>query len=218
MRINPAYVFSAERIGEFKWPARTVMLFPLMPVSAALIDGTELVGILERHFQYLPFKHVQLYVRHGLIAGLLFEGMMDDINQQIVSAYYRDGNTGTCPCLLRIKPTFRPVSSVQKEIIKREYVGDGISVSAIKRALRMELAPGSHTATEWRKVMQRDGWKCLRCGELRNLSKDHVVPISRGGSNSADNLQTLCRSCNSWKGAKHIDFRVPATATVRTDL
>ncbi|AYL16392.1 HNH endonuclease [Pseudomonas syringae pv. actinidiae] len=58
-------------------------------------------------------------------------------------------------------------------------------------------------------VFERDGYECLRCGcaaRLR-LRADHVIPESRGGEASMANLQTLCMSCNSWKGVQTIDFR-----------
>lgn len=43
---------------------------------------------------------------------------------------------------------------------------------------------------------------CFNCGSLENLSIDHIVPLSRGGSHSIGNLMTLCRVCNSSKGKK----------------
>lgn len=59
------------------------------------------------------------------------------------------------------------------------------------------------------KVFKRDGYKCLRCGcsNYGDLRADHVVPESKKGETSINNLQTLCVSCNSWKGIKTIDFR-----------
>lgn len=57
------------------------------------------------------------------------------------------------------------------------------------------------------KVFERDMYRCLRCGDHRNLRADHVVPESQGGQATLENLQTLCAPCNSWKGAKTIDFR-----------
>ncbi len=51
-------------------------------------------------------------------------------------------------------------------------------------------------------VYARDGWKCLHCPSTDNLSLDHIYPYSLGGSDEMDNLQTLCRPCNSRKGAK----------------
>tara|TARA_R110000850_G_scaffold49576_1_gene122200 strand:- start:159 stop:632 length:474 start_codon:yes stop_codon:yes gene_type:complete len=48
---------------------------------------------------------------------------------------------------------------------------------------------------------------CLRCGASKKLTIDHIIPIHFDGLNEIDNLQTLCRSCNSWKSTKTIDFR-----------
>lgn len=56
-------------------------------------------------------------------------------------------------------------------------------------------------------VFERDLYRCLRCGEHRNLRADHIRPESKGGETSLENLQTLCACCNSWKAVKVIDFR-----------
>lgn len=42
--------------------------------------------------------------------------------------------------------------------------------------------------------------RCATCGGREGLTWDHVVPVSRGGTNERRNLQILCRSCNSRKG------------------
>lgn len=51
-------------------------------------------------------------------------------------------------------------------------------------------------------VFERDGYACLKCGATEDLTLDHVHPWSLGGPDTAENLQTLCRSCNSSKGAR----------------
>jgi 5-methylcytosine-specific restriction endonuclease McrA len=48
-------------------------------------------------------------------------------------------------------------------------------------------------------VWRRDGGKCARCGSRERLEYDHIVPISRGGSNTARNIELLCESCNRAK-------------------
>lgn len=51
-------------------------------------------------------------------------------------------------------------------------------------------------------VLKDDGFKCVSCKSEHDLCVDHKHPVSRGGNNNRDNLQTLCRSCNSKKGTK----------------
>lgn len=51
-------------------------------------------------------------------------------------------------------------------------------------------------------VFARDPHKCQCCGSTEHLTIDHIIPLARGGSNDLDNLQILCRSCNSRKGAR----------------
>lgn len=51
-------------------------------------------------------------------------------------------------------------------------------------------------------VYERDGHACLHCGSTSALSLDHIHPYSRGGADVVANLQTLCRPCNSRKGAR----------------
>lgn len=52
------------------------------------------------------------------------------------------------------------------------------------------------------RIFSRDGFVCLECGSLDDLSIDHFIPVFHGGSNEDRNLRTLCTPCNSKKGAK----------------
>lgn len=58
-----------------------------------------------------------------------------------------------------------------------------------------------------RDVMRRDNNQCLNCGKKEDLTLDHIIPISLGGCDSNENLQILCRSCNSKKSTSIIDLR-----------
>ncbi len=50
-------------------------------------------------------------------------------------------------------------------------------------------------------VWQRDKGRCVRCASQEKLEYDHIIPVSKGGSNTARNLQLLCEPCNRAKGA-----------------
>lgn len=54
-------------------------------------------------------------------------------------------------------------------------------------------------ALRW-EVFARDNFTCRECGSRKFLTADHVIPESKQGPTTLENLQTLCQSCNSRKG------------------
>ena len=56
-------------------------------------------------------------------------------------------------------------------------------------------------------ICEAYGNRCLRCGSEVDLTRDHVLPRSRGGSDAVANIQPLCRRCNSVKGVGETDYR-----------
>jgi 5-methylcytosine-specific restriction endonuclease McrA len=51
-----------------------------------------------------------------------------------------------------------------------------------------------------REVLRRDSHRCQYCGNTKHLTLDHVIPRSKGGQHSWDNVVTACATCNSLKG------------------
>lgn len=57
-------------------------------------------------------------------------------------------------------------------------------------------------------ILERDGYRCRHCGataQEARLHVDHILNEAMGGASVAENLQTLCSTCNSGKGAIPVD-------------
>lgn len=67
-------------------------------------------------------------------------------------------------------------------------------------------AEGSHTFEQWKSLLNSLENKCACCKEKKKLSKDHIKPLSKGGTDYIHNIQPLCKSCNSRKNAKEINY------------
>lgn len=74
------------------------------------------------------------------------------------------------------------------------------SMLARRYALRRG-ARGSHTPEQWRQKCALLGHVCIYCGESKPLTRDHKIPLTRGGSNDIANVVPACGSCNSRKRA-----------------
>lgn len=46
------------------------------------------------------------------------------------------------------------------------------------------------------KVLERDGFKCTKCGSAKDLEAHHIIPRRKGGADDLDNLTTLCKKCH----------------------
>lgn len=78
-----------------------------------------------------------------------------------------------------------------------------------ERRVRKVNAPGHHTEAEWQAIKSYYMDQCLSCGDVPDkLTPDHVIPLSKGGSDAISNIQPLCLWCNKSKGTKTIDYRI----------
>lgn len=75
---------------------------------------------------------------------------------------------------------------------------------------RIRNAPGTHTSQQWRDLCLEHDHCCVYCGERTIMTRDHVIPLSKGGSNDISNIVPACLTCNLRKSDR-LDF-VPMSA------
>lgn len=112
----------------------------------------------------------------------------------------------------------RLASELAEAAVPIKHIGDGNCGAVINYILDALIARGVYSdPSTWPKVVpkkkvignalrtkvfERDAYRCVHCAAHIDLCVDHIKPESKGGTLAFNNLQTLCRSCNSIKGAK----------------
>ena len=94
----------------------------------------------------------------------------------------------------------------RKEILEKRkkdplYL-EKLNVRWHKRRAKLLGNGGSHTVKEWKDLCEHWGNICAICREKKKLTKDHIIPISKDGTDNIDNIQPLCQRCNSIKKDK----------------
>lgn len=80
-----------------------------------------------------------------------------------------------------------------------------------RKALKKNGIGGNFSNDEWERLKKKWDYMCLCCKryepEIR-LTQDHIIPLSKGGIHSIENIQPLCQSCNSRKHVNTNDYRI----------
>lgn len=80
-----------------------------------------------------------------------------------------------------------------------------IHSALLQQSRRRNGTLGSHTLKEWNDLKQKFNFACVCCGEKEpdiKLSRDHIIPIIKGGTNFITNIQPLCLPCNLSKNKR----------------
>ena len=156
-----------------------------------------------------------------------------EANQERRLAYYREYNEThreerrTLDRVRHAKetPEFRAHWYRRRVVYFRRYVAEHADRMAHNSREWRRRKPWMHAETQARRrackfnaprvevirrlaLIERDKWTCYLCQcicTVENVTLDHIVPLVRGGSHTADNLRVACRSCNARKGTKLLD-------------
>ena len=122
--------------------------------------------------------------RRAYIKGLLESGA--EVNAKEIARMFNSSFPAVMNDISIVEsgfPHYRKSNATQQNTRSRKLGADGII-----------------TDEDWQGVLIKYNHSCAYCGGKKNLSLDHIKPLSKGGTNTKDNIQPLCKSCNSSKG------------------
>jgi 5-methylcytosine-specific restriction endonuclease McrA len=109
-----------------------------------------------------------------------------------MEGYYINNKDGRKECIKKYNKTENGKATKQRATYKRR-----IKIKNIINTLNSQ---------EWLDILEAYNYKCAYCDvefDCENLpTKDHIIPISKGGDNMKENIVPACRSCNSKKNNK----------------
>jgi len=79
-----------------------------------------------------------------------------------------------------------------------------VLAKARRRRARIARVLATLTPKEWEAILDAAGHACIYCGSRKQITQDHLMPISRGGNHTAENVAPACAPCNQSKGAKAV--------------
>jgi 5-methylcytosine-specific restriction endonuclease McrA len=89
------------------------------------------------------------------------------------------------------------------DALEDEYIRSSLNFFEVPSIIRLKnyvKVPHRKVSLSRANIFRRDGEQCVYCGTHKDLTIDHVIPRSKGGIDSWENLVTACHSCNSHKG------------------
>lgn len=133
------------------------------------------------------------------IAGMPLEWVT---YRDAVRLYYLDQVAYTCGTLLyRIRGGWNARTGIRSIVDVNSIIATRGNDHTLANARNAYVPPLNNRA-----LFKRDAHLCLYCGErfrLRDLSRDHVRPLSQGGTDAWNNVVTACKRCNNHKAGRN---------------
>lgn len=104
---------------------------------------------------------------------------------------------------------YRNAHKDERREYSRQYAKEHleqINIKVQKRNARVRNLEYSFSLQDWNDCKDYFNLECAYCGkQLKNLSQDHVVPVTKGGTYTKNNIVPACRSCNSSKNSHDLE-------------
>jgi 5-methylcytosine-specific restriction endonuclease McrA len=135
--------------------------------------------------------------------GSLTKRLLETLTCQMTQSQIEEGQRLASIEALKIKNNTSNVSQTaelnqQRKAIRAAINRDRDTKESTQQSRQTRMAISSQVRRE---VWRRDGGACVKCGSRCNLEYDHIIPVSKGGGNTARNIELLCEACNRSKSA-----------------
>lgn len=160
-----------------------------------------------------------------------------EAEREAITEEEADMSESRLPFAQEKSPSAQGRNAETAETVKRLYYEEGMPHRDIAKVVRMSGAKyKTHyqplcealgiplqreqpiTPLQWQAMKRQSNSTCLAChkpeSEVGPLEKDHIVPRTHGGPSTPDNIQPLCKLCNSSKGERTIDYRTSAASSL----
>src|SRR5690554_4303395 len=205
---------------------KEISIFPLKEIALTLV-GSQKMYMLKYYIE-AEFKVHDLEIKTEIEEKLYRFGIIDEYVKPIESIteleklflfyekYYENHKNDINKKIdFKKQGENKIVESLEKERIKQEYIEkeryrklrdearkELISEGILLKNISLETSE-RHISQEVKNlVWNRDNGKCVQCGSNEKLEFDHIIPFSKGGSNTYRNIQLLCEKCNREKSNK----------------
>jgi len=220
-RIEIACVWCGKKISRYKSTIKTKNYCSVLCRSKAQYNP----NALKRNREYInkksienKNKNIKLYRQKGRERYQknkenirIQRKTYNDKNREHVKAYHKKYYETHKDRKTYVQNMWNAKNKSKVKSIKDKYRILHKDEIAVKYNVRKRIQEkGDLTGKQWACIKKTNNYTCLKCHRKEPeiiLTIDHIIPIIKGGEHTANNIQPLCRSCNSSKHDKIIDYR-----------
>lgn len=214
--INPKVlkdILKANNLTTVKNIKEELLDLLIVYINLILLDHT----ITENELKNIQYLKRLFCIEEGDFYKKRYDEIEEILNKQFIRMYRNDNQIDDMEAIHKVslQKLFDLSYDQMLEFKKAEVIAAierGADLSKLDTAVLLSETMKSPSDVSSRNIKQgvknlvwnRDGGKCVKCGSNQKLEFDHIIPVSKGGSNTYRNIQLLCENCNRKKSNKLI--------------